>query len=47
MVHDPENGQRARDLWESIQHAVLAVPVGIGYVVGACPQLLQFLTLIH
>lgn len=47
IVRDPELPQRARDLFETLQHAVLAVPIGIGYVIGACPQLLQFLTLIH
>jgi hypothetical protein len=47
LVQDPQLPLRARDLLETLEHAALAVPVGIGYVIGACPQLLELFALIH
>jgi hypothetical protein len=38
LVRSSDLPERARDLLETLQHAALAVPVGIGYVVGICPQ---------
>jgi hypothetical protein len=47
MVHDPRLLQRAKDLAGTMEHVVLIVPMGIGYVIGKCPQLLELLALIH
>jgi nitrogen fixation protein FixH len=44
IVHDPQLAHKAKDLFETIQHVAVAVPVYIGigaaYVVGMCPGLL-------
>jgi len=47
LVHDSDLPQRARDLLETLEHVALAVPVGIGYVIARCPQLLMLLAAIH
>jgi hypothetical protein len=47
LVRRSDLPQRAKDVLETMEHAALAVPVGVGYVVAACPQVLQFLACIH
>jgi len=47
LVRRSDLPQRAKDVLETMEHGVLAVPVGVGYVVAACPQVLQFLACIH
>jgi hypothetical protein len=47
LVRESDLPQRARDVLETMEHGVLMVPVGVGYVVAACPQVLSFLTCIH
>ena len=47
LVRRSDLPQRAKDVLETMEHGVLAVPVGIGCVVAACPQVLEFLACIH
>jgi len=47
LVRRSDLPQRAKDVLETMEHAALAVPVGVGYVIAACPQVLQFLACIH
>jgi hypothetical protein len=47
LVRRSDLPQRALDVLGTMEHGVLMVPVGIGYVVAACPQVLEFLTMIH
>ena len=47
LVRRSDLPQQAKDVLETMEHAVLAIPVGVGYVVAACPQVLEFLACIH
>jgi len=48
IVHDPELARHAREILETMEHAVLAVPVGVAYVIAFIgPQPLPALAAIH
>jgi hypothetical protein len=47
LVRRSDLPERARAVLETMEHAVLAVPVGVGYVIACCPQVLEFLACIH
>ena len=47
LVRRSDFPQRAEDVLETMEHGLLIVPVGVGCVVAACPQVLEFLTMIH
>jgi alanine dehydrogenase len=38
---------RARDVLETMEHGVLIIPIGVGYVIECCPQVLELLACIH
>jgi hypothetical protein len=47
LVRKSDLPYRAREVLGTMEHAVLMVPIGVGYVVAACPQVLEFLACIH
>jgi hypothetical protein len=47
LVHGSELPQSTKDVLETMGHGLMMIPVGVGYVVAACPQVVQFLALIH
>ncbi len=47
LVHGSDLPQKAKDVLETMGHGLILIPVGVGYVVAACPQVLNFLALIH
>ena len=47
LVRRTDLAQQTKDVLETVEHGLLAVPVGVGYVLAACPQLLTLLTAIH
>jgi hypothetical protein len=48
IVPDPEVARHAREILETMEHAVLAVPVGIVYLIAIIgPQSLPALAMIH
>jgi alanine dehydrogenase len=47
LVRKSNLPQNAREVLETMGHGLLMIPIGVGYVVAACPQVLQFLACIH
>ncbi len=47
LVRDSDLPERAKAVLATMEHGALMVPVGIGYAVAACPQVLEFLCCIH
>jgi hypothetical protein len=37
LVHHSELSQSAKDMLETMGHGLMMIPVGVGYVISACP----------